>query len=459
MIPVLLCGGHGSRLWPLSSDKPFYPFFDYSLFEMSLKRLKDFEPFTIVSVENLKCTLEEILKNTSYKTEIVYEPEAKNTAASIALVCHLLSKKQRGKNILGVFPSDHYIGKELEFKKLVSTGVHIANSEQKVVTFGIVPQYPSQDYGYIKTENTIKSLNGTPVKQARHFIEKPDISEASSLTKEGYLWNSGIFLSPVHVLIRYFKEHLPALWQHITRAEEDLKSIRQIYQNIESISFDQGIMKNLRDFMCLPCDITWQDLGTWNRIANLSSHPVKFGSKAQVVLKDSNENFVFSTTDKQIGLVGIENTFVINSEKGLLVAKRDMENGVKYISEKFKTKGVTHGKDKKWVKKPWGAYRVIEGEPGFKIKEIKVEPLQQLSYQSHNKRAEHWIITQGTAEATIEGKIHTLKEGEYIFIAKRAKHRLKNPNPNTLLSLLEVWVGKDSSEDDIIRYQDDYGRV
>ena len=479
MIPIILCGGSGTRLWPISEKKPFYNFFSsYSLLEMCLKRIKDFEPLVIVSVTSLKPSLEKTLRDKKYKTKVIYEPKSKNTAASIALACHLLKKNQESnKNIVGVFPSDHFIDKESKFKKLLSTGIEIAKKEQKIVTFGIPPQSPSSDYGYIKIRDKHRKLNTFSVKQAVGFEEKPQMSTASSLIKEGYLWNSGIFLCPMDILIQYFKKHLSDLWKQILTITEDSNSIHSVYQNIKPISFDKGIMEHIKSYICLPCDVGWSDLGTWDRIADWNQKfPGKLSNRASVIEKRSKENFVFSSKDQSIGLIGIKNSLVINGEEGLLFANRNTGENVKCISEQFKTQkkvelskpsDCSYKQDKnyssddkqkkKWVEKPWGAYRVIMKDGFFKYKELKVKPGHQLSYQSHKKRKEHWFVISGQAEVTLEGNKHQLQTNEHIFIDQEMKHRLKNPT-DQILFLLEIQMGSYLEEDDIVRYEDDYGR-
>ena len=457
MIPLILCGGFGTRLWPIAENKPFYNFFGQSLLEKSLHRLKKFEPFLIVSVENLKGVLEETLREKDYKTEILYEPESKNTAVSVALACRLLSLRQKEEEIIGIFPSDHFIGQELRFQNFVSTGLQVAREKQKIVTFGFSPDRACSDYGYIKVRNIGKEINGFSIKQAVAFVEKPELSQSVSLAKEGYLWNSGIFLSPVKLLIQYFSNYLPHLWTQILCVKKDFKSLHSIYQNIEPVSFDKGIMENLREYLCLPCDVAWSDLGSWNRMADLDQRfPGSLKNKACLFSKASKGNFVFSSTDKPIGLIGIKDTVIVQGEKGLLIAdKKEEGQWLKSISEEFKKQNLEQKGE--WVKKPWGAYRVTMREGEFKCKELKVRPGHQLSYQSHKKRSEHWLVISGLAEVTLEGKKYQLKVNEHIFIDRETKHRLKNP-AKTPLFLLEIQRGSYLEEDDITRYQDDYGR-
>ena len=455
MIPVILCGGSGTRLWPISENKPFYNFFDdHSLLEISLKRLKNFEPSLIVSVEKLKPAVEKTLRGKKYKTEIIYEPESKNTAVSIALACQLLRQRHCEKEIVGIFPSDHFIGRELDFQRLISAGIQVVKEDRKMLTFGIPPHSPCSGYGYIKITNTYKELNKFLIKQAVGFVEKPDVSKSSSFLKEGYLWNSGIFLCPVDLLIQYFEDLLPNLWKQILRVKED--TIHSVYKNLKPVSFDKGIMEKISQYLCLPCDMEWSDLGTWDRIADWNQKfPGKLNNKAHISEKNSSGNFVFSSKDQPIGLIGLKDSLVIKGEEGLLIAKRGTGENVQYIGEKFQKQNIKQKKE--WVEKPWGAYRLIMEEGLFKYKELQVKPGHQLSYQSHLKRKEHWLVIAGLAEVTIEENKSQLKVNEHLFIDQGVKHRLKNPTDQMLI-VLEIQIGSYLEEDDIIRYKDDYGR-
>ena len=452
MIPIVLCGGSGARLWPLPKKKPFYNFFgQYNLLDRCLKRLESFKPSLIVSVGDFKPDIEETLKDKKHKTEVIYEPEAKNTAASIALACHLINKKQLGKEIIGIFPSDHFIGQELEFQKYLSLGIQMAQEEHTIVTFGIPPYSPSSSYGYIKAKETYKEIDQIDVKRGTEFMEKPEVSKSSSFLREGYLWNSGIFLSPLNLLILYFEKFLPTLWKEILHIENH--PISSIYKNLKPISFDKGIMEKIDQYLCLPCNVDWADLGSWDRIADWDQKfPGKLNNKASKYEKSSEGNFIFSSENKSIGLIGIKNSLIVNGKEGLLIAKKGQSEEARHINIEFQKQ------KKEWVKKPWGAYRIITREGGFQYKELKIKAGHQLSYQSHQKRKEHWIVTKGHAEAVIEGKTKKLQTNDYLFIDQKVKHRLKNPTNETVF-ILEIQIGNYLEEDDIIRYEDDYGRV
>lgn len=452
MIPIILCGGSGARLWPLPKKKPFYNFFgQYNLLDRCLKRLESFKPSLIVSVDDFKPDIEETLKDKKYKTKIIYEPETKNTAAPIALACHLINKREQDKEVVGIFPSDHFIGQELEFQKYLSLGIQMAKEEHQIVTFGIPPSAPSSSYGYIKAKETYKKITQIAVKKGTEFVEKPKISKSSSFLQEGYLWNSGIFLSPLNLLIQYFENFLPALWKEILRIESH--SISPIYKNLKPISFDKGIMEKIDRYLCLPCHVDWADLGSWDRIADWDQKfPGRLNNKVKKQEKNSEGNFIFSPENKFIGLIGIKNSLIVNGEEGLLIAKKGQSENVRDINTE------TQKQKKEWVQKPWGAYRIITREGMFQYKEIKIKAGHQLSYQSHQKRKEHWIVTKGPAEAVIEGQTKKLQTNDHLFVDQKVKHRLKNPTNETVF-ILEVQIGNYLEEDDIIRYEDDYGRV
>ena len=447
MIPIILCGGSGKRLWPLVNQKVFYKFINnQSLLDISLNRLQKFKPLFIISVEEQKTILNQALKEHK-KAHVIYEPSAKNTAVSIALACSLLKEKYKN-GIIGIFPADHYIEKESKFQNLLSQGIKTAKQENKIVTFGIPPDYHSSSYGYIKT---IKKTGQAKILQATAFIEKPKAQTAKALIKGGGLWNSGIFISPVNLLIHYFEKHLPNLWNEITRIKD--KNIHSIYKKIKPVSFDTGIMENIGDYLCIPCDVGWSDLGSWEKIIEWNQKfPGKLNNPVKTFEKNSQGNFVFSTKEKNFGLIGIKNKIIIDGADGLLIADKKQKKKITAFIKEIQTT-----KKPEWVKKPWGAYRVLMEKGVFKYKELKLNPKSQLSYQSHKKRVEHWIILEGQAKVTIADKIKKLKPNEHVFIDQGIKHRLKNPASKPLL-VLEVQMGH-CSEEDIIRYKDDYGRV
>lgn len=461
MIPVILAGGSGRRLWPISNNihrKPFYKFFRQSFLEMSLNRLSDFPSPLIVASESMKLQVEELACKTAMKT--VYEPESKNTAPAIALVCHLLKKQKREKEVAGFFPVDHYFHPREKFHKLISFGEHLALSEKRIVTLGLPPKKPLPGYGYIRVKKLHVKKEDISIYKSDSFLEKPDTKKAQMLIKKGScFWNSGIFISPVDLLIDYFKEYLPKLWKIMEKIPEDLQGISHYYKNVEPTSFDKGIMENINEYLALSADLEWRDLGSWDDIADLyEEKDMKLGIKTSIISEDSHGNFVFSQKSEPIGLIGVNNSLIVNGLAGLLIAKRGTAQNIKGIVDSFKKKGNECPENKTpFVLKPWGQYEVLYSSLHFKVKLLYVNPNERLSYQSHKKRREHWIIVSGTGEMTLSEKVQKIKVEDYIVISQGQKHRLKNTGEKPLI-VLEIQFGVSCEEKDIIRHEDDYNR-
>lgn len=462
MIPIVLCGGESTRLWPIK--KLFQLRFEkQNLLQKTLKRLQTFETPLIVSTKDLKKYVEQSLES---KEKILYEPIARNTAVSIALACHSLKNKR--EVLVGIFPADHFIGEESKFQKLLSLGIQTAKKENQMLTFGIKASSPCQAYGYIRIKKD--AVKNSPVKKAFGFIEKPNKFEAESLLKEGCLWNSGIVLSPLSLLIQLFEKHLPLLWESLSHTKDRFS----LYQDLKPLSFDKALMEKMDQFLCLPLDIDWLDLGSWEKIAEKNQ---KFSSrlhnKAFVFQKNSKGNFVFSTKEKPIGLLDIHDSVIVQSEEGLLIAsKKGIDKNIQHLykeSQKHKpnqkTNQITTLQETPQetpketpTETPWGSYTVIKKTGFFKYKELKIKPGHKLSLQSHQKRKEHWLVIRGQAEASIKGVKKTLHCNEHLFIDQGVKHCLKNPTDQMLI-VLEIQIGSYLEEDDIIRHEDDYGRI
>ena len=456
MIPVILCGGSSERLWPVSS-KPFHRFFEQSLFEMTLKRLERYGPAVIVGQESLSHSMENSLKRQKHKATVIYEPESKNTAPAVALACHFLWCEKKFKEVIGIFPSDHVISDESVFHEALLAGADIAVKKGKIVTLGLIPSHPQTGYGYIQVSDALEEIGDFPIKRVVGFVEKPDFLKAKALLKESdnsTLWNSGIFLCRVDILVNAFETHLPDLWKQITQARKDRSSV---YRDLESVSFDRGIMEKTDQHICLVCkDMGWADLGSWDHIAEWDRQfPGQLNNKARVVSENSEENFVFSSKDQTVSLIGIKDTLVVSGEEGVVIAKKGMSESVREVVRKVKD---NPSPDRERAQKtPWGGWSVIGEGDSFKCKILRVKPGHQLSYQSHKKRMEHWIVISGVALVILEGKSFQLGVNEHTVIPQGKKHRLKNPGKDWL-TVLEIQVGGYLEENDINRYLDDYGR-
>ena len=465
MIPVILSGGSGTRLWPVSRahyPKQFCEFYDHSFLRDTIERLRPFgRPYvlTVKSMESL--TLRTMAQLGVGEEYAIFEPFGKNTAPAMALLCHFLNLRGRGEEVVGVFPADHLVADTKCFQTAIELGERVAAGGD-IVTLGIDPHYPATGYGYIEVTDQVLDRQGAlEAHCVDGFREKPDASTAVKFVESGrHYWNAGMFIFKVSTMIEKLKAHLPEVWEKVSSIKDDLSDVKYAYAALESISIDYGIMEKLDRLVCIPCDMGWSDVGSWDEMARLQEEmpQLRAGSAAQTFPVDAEHNYVFSIRDKVIGLVGVNNLLVVDTPDALLVAKKGQSQKVKTLVNEIKQAGSSVTDEHLFEYRPWGGFEVLSDGTDFKAKTIKVDPGAQLSYQSHAKRSEHWIIIEGEAEITLDDVIHERKTGEYIFIPLGAKHRIKNVGEGPL-KFVEVQTGSYFGEDDIVRYQDDYNRV
>ena len=470
MIPVILSGGSGTRLWPVSRasyPKQFCEFYDQSFLENSIERLKPFGSPHIVTVSSMEALTARTLKAMGLpQTNAIYEPMGQNTAPAVALMCHVLNMNGEGDEVVGMFPADHLITDQRAFGIVLNLGHEVAK-QGEIVTLGIAPRYAATGYGYIEVKDDVVATAENPkggvfsARLVRGFHEKPGQSRAEEFRSSGrHYWNAGMFLFKVNVMIDLFKKHMPEMWQSIERIEKDLSNAKQIYSNLENISLDYGIMEKLDKQVCIPCEIGWSDVGSWDEIARLADEvpSLKSDVNAKVFNQDAYSNYVFSAKNKVIGLVGVNNLIVVDTPDALLISNKGQSEKVKDLVGKIKEVGHPDGTDHPFETRPWGGFETLADNKDFKTKRITVDPGAQLSYQSHNKRAEHWIVISGEAEVVLNDEVIPRGPGEHIYIPVNAKHRVRN-NGTAPLVFVEVQTGSYFGEDDIIRYEDDYNRA
>lgn len=463
MIPVILSGGSGTRLWPVSREsypKQFCELFDHSFLNDTALRLKPIGEPWVITLGSMSDLTRRALKELKLDPEkVISEPMGKNTAPAVALMCHIFNLKGKGEEVVGIFPADHII----QDHELFLSAMGLAEQKAKegfVVTLGMSPTYPADGYGYIELESKVESGGEVKAYSVSGFKEKPDQKTAQSYIESGrYVWNAGIFVFQVKGMIEYFKSLMPELWSKIETIKDDLSNLKYIYANLESQSFDYGIMEKLKEQVSIPCDIGWSDVGSWDEISRLSedARMIKSHSRAKVVGVNSNNNYIFSPKDKVVGLIGVQSLLIVDTPDALLISKKGDSQKVKELVGEMKQLGLSQVQEHKFEMRPWGGYEILHEQKECKVKRISVDPGAQLSYQSHEKRDEHWVVVMGEAEVTINDEVKKLKAGQNVFIPRKSKHRIKNPGTMPMV-FVEVQTGDYFGEDDIKRYQDDYNR-
>ena len=456
MFGVILAGGSGSRLWPLSRE--LYPKqlltlnADKSLLQATFERLNNFIPAqNIISVTNSKhhSNIKMQLSKLSEDTVILAEPISKNTAPAIALSIKYIVENYNEDEIILVVPSDLQINDVEKFTQTIKSSEHFAN-EGFIVTFGIKPNYPETGYGYICAEN----------EKVVSFVEKPNRQTAEKYIQDGnYFWNSGIFMFKASTIIKEFKKYCPEIDSVIKNIDFSEKSISFTeFDKMPNISIDYAVMEKSSNIVMVELKSDWKDLGSWKSIYEISPKDENNNVFVGHVLdKDSKNSLVYSSS-KLVATIGLEDTVIVETEDAILACKKDKTDEVKQVYETLKQQHDGTQKVHKTVYRPWGFYTVIAEGKGFQTKIIHVNPGQKLSVQSHNYRSEHWVVLSGMAKVVLEGKDRILSPGHSIDIAVKAIHSLQNPFEEDL-EIIEIQKGDILSEDDIVRYEDMYGRV
>ncbi len=456
MFGVILAGGSGSRLWPLSRE--LYPkqllnlCAEKSLLQSTFEMLNKFIPASeIISVTNSKhqSNVKMQLGDLCESPVILAEPISKNTAPAIAIcVKYILETSDKDETIL-VVPSDLLIKENEKFKQTVLSAQKYVD-EGKIVTFGIKPTYPETGFGYIHSVNN----------KVTKFTEKPDKETVLTYLKdENYYWNSGIFMFKVSTIMKELELHCPdivSILQNIKCSDNKISFTE--FDKMPNISIDYALMEKSDNIAMVELQSDWKDLGSWKSIYEVSpkdeNNNVFIG---HVLDKGSKNSFVYSSS-KLVATIGLEDTVVIETEDAILACKKDKTQEVKQIYETLKQQHDGTQKVHKTVYRPWGFYTVIAEGKGFQTKIIHVNVGQKLSVQSHNHRSEHWVVLSGMAKVVLEGKDHILSPGHSVDIPIKAIHSLQNPFEEDL-EIIEVQKGDILSEDDIIRYEDMYGRA
>lgn len=462
MIPVVLSGGSGTRLWPVSRSKypkQFSELFEEPLQTSTLKRLSRFgEPWIITSLE-LRDFTEKKAKEAGFSNvRVIYEPQGKNTAPAIALLCKVMEMEGMASEVVGVFPADHLIQKP----DVLLSAIELAETsarEGKVVTLGLKPTEPATGYGYIQTEKQPYSYKKQVSSYSvLKFHEKPNKELAAEFLRDGsFYWNAGIFVFPVSLMIELFEKYEPQIWDALSVLKKDLSNLKEVYTALPSNSIDYAIMEKLTkdELLCVPCNPGWSDVGSWDAVAEVYERTGR--SRGNVIEVDSKNNFVLPNNGKSYAFVGVDDVIVVDTEDALLIARKGETQNVKTVVDRLKVENPKLTKEHVFEERPWGRFEILRDKEYFKSKVIQVGPQQRISYQSHAKREEHWVIVKGAGEVILNDQVIPVKAGSYVKIPMGAKHRINNTG-NEPLEFVEVQLGSYFGEDDIVRYQDDYKR-
>lgn len=471
--PIILSGGYGTRLWPLSREmhaKQFVNFFNEpALFQKTVSRIfeyiknsqYEFSNITVItslsSKDNLMTSLDEDVID---KLDLIFEPNARNSAPALTLGA-LFSKKFTDDEVLIIFPSDHFIESAQAFHLAIEKAINLALIDN-IVVLGVRPQEPSSAYGYIE----IKSLS-SGVGEVKAFIEKPDLELAKTfVSNPDYYWNCGIFILKSSIWIEAIKKYRPDIYEQTSLAYSNSSEISpDLYKNIPSDSIDYAAMERIpydKDFSMKMCELStkWSDLGSWDAIwklysnSNLDEGNLCFGD----VFKDGVKNSLLYSTSRLVSAVGLEDIVLIETSDAVLVANMKNSQNIKTLVNQLAIENRAEKRHHRMIRRPWGFYDVVDENEHFKVKRITVFPNADLSLQSHKYRSEHWVVVSGVALVHVDGENFELTANQSTYVAAGKKHRLTNKGSD-LLVLIEVQTGEYLGEDDITRYEDTYGRT
>jgi len=459
-----MAGGSGTRLWPLSRASRPKQFLDLcgddSMLQSTMKRLDglDIESSITICNEEHRFFVAEQLREIDKLGSIILEPVGRNTAPAIALAA--LSLKADQDSILLVLAADHVIQDEAAFAKVVNDAIPLAESG-KLVTFGVVAHEPNVGYGYIKKGASIGV--GFAVDK---FVEKPSLEVANEYLESGdYFWNSGMFLFKASRYLEELQSHCPDIYdacqlsmKGITKDNDFIRIDKAAFDACPSDSIDYAVMEKTDDAVVVPMDAGWSDIGSWSSLWSISKKDENGNAAVGDVMLHESRNCYVRTDDKLVAAVGVDDLVIVSTKDVLMVAHKDRVQDVKIIAQQLKVDSRSEWELHREVYRPWGKYDSIDIGDRYQVKRITVKAGAKLSVQMHHHRAEHWIVVSGTARVTNGDKTFLLSENESTYIPIGVVHALENPG-KVELELIEVQSGSYLGEDDIVRFEDIYGRV
>jgi mannose-1-phosphate guanylyltransferase/mannose-6-phosphate isomerase len=467
IIPAIMCGGSGTRLWPLSREtmpKQFVTLADgRSTFQASLARVAGVSGFgapLVLAHQDFRFIVAEQMQAAGVSGEIVLEPKRRDSAAAVA-VAALAASARDAQAVVLVMAADHVIPDVGAFVQACRIAAEAAEAGS-IMTLGVRPTEPATGYGYIRSG---ASIGGAGARRVEAFVEKPDRATAERHVAAGYLWNSGNFLFRADVMLAELEVHAPkvlsAARQAFETAQRDLDFLRleaSAFAQAPKISIDYAVMEKTARAGVLPVDFAWSDVGTWGALWEVAADRDAAGNVARgdIVLARTRNSIVHSE-GLLTAVVGLDDVVVVTTPDAVLVTHRGEADGIKALVSGLRAAGRSEADQHLRVHRPWGWYQRIDIGTRFQVKRIMVKPGGRLSLQKHHHRAEHWIVVHGTAEVTVDAQVKLVHENEGIHIPIGALHRLYNPG-KIALELIEVQVGSYTGEDDIVRIEDDYRR-
>ena len=476
---VVLAGGFGTRFWPLSREtcpkQMLQIVGEDTLLRQTIKRIDGLVPpenIWIVTTEDMALDIRfhlESFGELAKKIKFIKEPMGKNTAPAIGLAAIHLDHSF-AQSLMIVMPSDHSIPDGEKFLSDLKLAIQGAR-EDHLVTLGIKPSRPETGYGYIKLENA-SNIGGNGLHKVECFAEKPDLETAKKYLSNGsYYWNSGIFIWKTSKILSEIEKYLPALYKSLKEMETLIcaeghsipqSAIRNplwgsLYANLESISIDYGVMEQSQDVRMVPATFRWSDLGSWSTLDEIIERDNEGNILKGNTIDIGSQNSTIYGGERLIATIGLKDMVLVDTPDAILVTPKDRVQEVRKVVEVLKRNGREEHLLHKTVERPWGSYTVLEKGQGYKIKRVVLKPGAKLSLQRHRKRSEHWVAVAGTARVTREDETYLVHTNESTYIPVNTKHRLENSG-ETPLQIIEVQNGEYLEEDDIERFDDDYGR-
>ena len=472
IIPVILCGGTGSRLWPLSRASfpkqylKINPGISKSFFQSTVKRIASIDqiekPIVICSEEHRFIVAEQLREIGVNNSDILLEPVGRNTAPAVTIAC-LRAMENNKDSLLLILPADHIIKDEGTFERVLVKAKSYANLG-KIVTFGITPDKAETGFGYIESKNDLDSnlLNGEEILR---FIEKPDKGTAEKFIKRNnFSWNSGIFLFKADVMLKEIELNSKDIYVHCKKAlskkihDLDFQRINhEAFSKCRNISIDKEVMEKTKLGIVLPLTAKWSDVGCWQSLWEVFEKDNMGNVITGNVVVDDVKNSYLQSDERLIVGIGIENMVIVETRDALLVSQKDQTQKVKNIVQYLESNNKSEANKHKTIYRPWGNYTSIAEGKNWQVKKIIVNEGQSLSLQMHKYRTEHWTVVNGIALVEIDDEVKKLEKNQSTYIPLGSKHRLSNKGKEPLI-LIEVQSGDYLGEDDIFRFEDDYGR-